>query len=90
MTERRSPFSERWVEREAFAEMSAELSAERHFLLSAELSAVLSLSCIKYEFLKLFMSFLVIWNCQKFHFSSMLLKIIKFNVEVNSNIENDV
>ena len=31
MTERRSPFSERWIEREAFSEMSAELSDERHF-----------------------------------------------------------
>ena len=31
-------FSERWIEREAFAEISAELSDERHFVLSAELN----------------------------------------------------
>ena len=56
MTERRSPFSERWIEREAFAEMSAELSTERHFLLSA----ALSLAYKECEF----SNFLAYRNCQ--------------------------
>ena len=37
-------FCERWGERETISEMSAELSAERYFLLNAELSATLGIA----------------------------------------------